>query len=160
MRRPVIREMRSWSEIMSSATELSVSFREASMLSSFSACGTVRGNPSSTKLSHAGRRKEKGTRLSEKAACDARDWPFTYPFLHALLFSSWSRIMPTMISSETSPPASMIFLASTPSAVFFATWSRSISPVARWQTQNSSRIRGACVPLPIHTNKHHQQKRG
>ena len=82
----------------------------------------------------------------------------TYPFLHALLFSSWSRIMPTMISSETSPPASMIFLASTPNDVFFVTCSRSISPVARWQTQNSSRIRGACVPLPIHTtNTQHQQ---
>jgi hypothetical protein len=24
-----------------------------------------------------------------------------------------------------------------------------MSPVARWHTQNSSRIRGACVPLPV-----------
>ena len=45
-----MREMRSWSEIMSSATESSVSLRDASIASSFSACGTVRGNPSSTKL--------------------------------------------------------------------------------------------------------------
>jgi hypothetical protein len=55
-----MREMRSRSEIMSSATEFSVSFREASMASSFSACGTVRGKPSSTNLSHPGRREERG----------------------------------------------------------------------------------------------------
>ena len=55
----------------------------------------------------------------------------THPFLHALLFSSWSRIMPTMMSSETSPPASIIFFASTPSGVFLTTCSRSMSPVAR-----------------------------
>ena len=58
--------------------------------------------------------------------------------------------MPTMMSSETSPPASMIFFASTPRGVFFVTCSRSMSPVARWHTQNSSRIRGAWVPLPAH----------
>ena len=79
----------------------------------------------------------------------------TYPFLHCLLFSSWSRIIPTMMSSETSPPASMIFFASTPSDVFFDTCSRSMSPVARWHTQNSSRIRGACVPFPV---THHTQQ--
>lgn len=72
----------------------------------------------------------------------------THPFLQALLFSSWSLIMPTMMSSLTSPPASMIFFASCPSWVCFWTCSRSMSPVARWQTQNSSRMRGACVPLP------------
>lgn len=54
-----------------------------------------------------------------------------------------------MISSLTSPPASMILLACLPSSVFWAICSRSMSPVARWQTQNSSRIRGACVPLPV-----------
>ena len=80
-----------------------------------------------------------------------------HPFLHCLLFSSWSRIMPTMMSSETSPPASMIFLASTPSVVFFDTCSRSMSPVARWHTQNSSRIRGACVPLPIQARRRRRQ---
>lgn len=74
----------------------------------------------------------------------------TYPFLHALLFSSWSLIIPTMMSSLTRPPASMIFLASIPSFVFLVTCSRSMSPVARWHTQKSSRIRGACVPFPTH----------
>ena len=72
----------------------------------------------------------------------------TYPFLHSLLFSSWSLIIATTISSLTRPPASMTFFASTPSFVLRATWSRSMSPVARWHTQNSSRMRGACVPLP------------
>lgn len=55
----------------------------------------------------------------------------TYPFLHVALFSNWSLIIPTMISSLTSPPASIIFFASTPREVFLATCSRSISPVAR-----------------------------
>lgn len=73
----------------------------------------------------------------------------THPFLQPLLFSSWSLIMPTMMSSLTSPPASMIFFASLPSLVCFWTCSRNMSPVARWQTQNSSRMRGACVPLPV-----------
>jgi len=53
-----------------------------------------------------------------------------YPFLHSLLFSSSFLIMPTMISSLTRPPASMIFLASRPKGVFLATWDRSMSPVA------------------------------
>jgi hypothetical protein len=72
----------------------------------------------------------------------------THPFRQALLFSSCSLIIPTMISSLTRPPASMIFFACTPSGVFWATCSRNMSPVARWHTQNSSRILGACVPLP------------
>lgn len=42
----------------------------------------------------------------------------------------------------------MIFLASTPSGVFFVTCSRSMSPVARWHTLYFSRMLGACVPLP------------
>ena len=54
----------------------------------------------------------------------------TYPYLHSLLLSSSFLIMPTMISSLTRPPASMIFLASRPKGVFLATWDRSISPVA------------------------------
>ena len=48
-----MREMSSWSAMVSSTTESSVSFRDSSIASSFSACGTVRGNPSSTKLATA-----------------------------------------------------------------------------------------------------------
>ncbi len=55
----------------------------------------------------------------------------TYPFLHSLLFSSWSRIMFTMMSSDTSFPSSIIFFACLPSSVFAATCARSMSPVAR-----------------------------
>lgn len=44
--------------------------------------------------------------------------------------------------------ASMIFLAATPSSVLFETSSRSMSPVARWQTLYLSLIVGAWVPLP------------
>ena len=72
----------------------------------------------------------------------------TYPFLQALLFCSWSLMIPTMISSLTRPPASMIFFASTPRGVLAATCSRNKSPVAKWQMQYSSLILGACVPLP------------
>ena len=72
----------------------------------------------------------------------------THPFLQDLLFSNCSLIMPTMMSSETRPPASMISFAFTPRAVFFCTCSRSISPVAKWHTQNLSRMLGAWVPLP------------
>ena len=53
-----------------------------------------------------------------------------------------------MISSLTSPPASMIFLACLPRSVPWLTCSRSMSPVARWQAQYFSLSRGACVPLP------------
>ena len=59
MRRPVMREMSSWSAIVSSTTESSVSFREVSIASSFCACGTVRGNPSSTKLQTKTKTKKK-----------------------------------------------------------------------------------------------------
>ena len=72
----------------------------------------------------------------------------TNPFLQALLFSSWSLIMPTTMSSETRAPWSIIFFASRPSCVLAAIWSRNMSPVAKWHIQNSSRIRGACVPFP------------
>ncbi len=72
----------------------------------------------------------------------------THPLLHSLLVSSWSLIMPIMISSLTSPPASIIFLASLPRAVCCATWVRSMSPVARWQTQYFFWRLGAWVPLP------------
>ena len=61
---------------------------------------------------------------------DVLGFKSTYPFLHSVLFSSSFLIMPTMISSLTRPPASMIFLASRPSGVFLATWDRSMSPVA------------------------------
>ena len=67
----------------------------------------------------------------------------THPFLHDLLFSNCSLIMPTMMSSERRPPASIISFAFIPKAVFFWTCSRSISPVAKWQTQNLSRMLGA-----------------
>ena len=145
-----MREMSNWSAMVSSTTESSDSFRDVSIASSFCACGTVRGNPSSTKLHQKTERKKKRQNTTRSTA--AGD---TYPFLHCLLFSSWSRIIPTMISSETSPPASMIFFASTPSDVFFDTCSRSMSPVARWHTQNSSRIRGACVPFPVYTRNNY-----
>jgi hypothetical protein len=45
----------------------------------------------------------------------------TYPPWHSLLLLSSSLIMPIMMSSETRPPWSMIFLASRPRGVFFAT---------------------------------------
>lgn len=44
-----------------------------------------------------------------------------YPFLHSALFSSSFWIMPTTISSDTSPPSSMIFFAARPSGVLAAT---------------------------------------
>src|SRR6266404_9885592 len=50
MRRPVMREMSNWSAMVSSTTESSASFLVTSIASNFSACGTVRGNPSSTNL--------------------------------------------------------------------------------------------------------------
>ena len=85
------------------------------------------------------RRNEEGKNLKRH---------LTHPFLHSLLFSSWSLIIPTMISSLTRPPASMIFFASLPKSVCFVTCSRNMSPVARWHTQNFSFIRGAWVPFP------------
>lgn len=54
----------------------------------------------------------------------------THPLEHSALFSSSVLIMLIMISSLTRPPASMIFFASRPSAVFAATCARSMSPVA------------------------------
>ena len=63
--------------------------------------------------------------------------------------------MPTMISSETSPPAFLIFFATT-LRVFFVTCSCSVSPVVRLQTQNSSPMGSAWMPLPL---QHGQTKR-
>ena len=178
MRRPVILEISNWSSMTSCTTESSFSFRDLSMSSSMVAWGTVRGKPSNTNLtkvrgqhsiepnaheqtvrlrcqqslgatSPGARAFEAATRPLGRARRYSTGAKATYPFLQALLFSSWSLIMPTTMSSPTRPPASMTFFASTPSFVLRETWSRSKSPVAMWQTQNSSRMRGACVPLPV-----------
>lgn len=50
----------------SSTTESSFSLRSESIVSSFSACGTVRGNPSSTKLCRR-RQTCQGTRYDASA---------------------------------------------------------------------------------------------
>lgn len=73
----------------------------------------------------------------------------TDPSWHSLFSSNCDLIMPMTISSETSPPASMIFLASLPSSEPALTCSRSMSPVAKWHTLYFSLIQGACVPLPV-----------
>jgi hypothetical protein len=52
-------------------------------------------------------------------------------------------IMLIMMSSLTSPPWSMIFLASLPRLVFFATWARSMSPVALRPVNRGSQIQSA-----------------
>lgn len=90
----------------------------------------------------------------------------TNPSWHSLFSSSCFLIMLTMISSGTSPPCrfdgkvslgkkneakkrtrgrtwSMIFFAETPRGVLLVTSSLSMSPVARWQTENFSLIVGA-----------------
>jgi len=157
----VIRETRSWSEILSSYDRIEHLFPRGEHRVEFSRLrDRTRENRRAQSLSLTHERQKDNpktqvndTRFANEMDAYSRDdddrrESFTYPFLHAWLFSSWSLIMPTMMSSETSPPASMIFFASTPSAVFLTTCSRSMSPVARWQTQKSSRIRGACVPLP------------
>jgi hypothetical protein len=54
-----------------------------------------------------------------------------------------------MISSLTSPPWSIIFLACLPRSVPCLTCSRSMSPVARWQMWCASLMLGAWVPLPV-----------
>jgi hypothetical protein len=72
----------------------------------------------------------------------------THPRAHSLFSSSCCLMMPTMISSLTSPPWSMIFLASFPSSVPCLTCSRSMSPVARWQTLYAALMLGAWVPFP------------
>lgn len=73
----------------------------------------------------------------------------THPSEHSLFSSSCCWIMPTMISSLTSPPWSMIFFACLPRSVPCLTCSRSMSPVARWQTLYASLMLGAWVPLPV-----------
>lgn len=115
----MIRAIRRASGILSSIALSSFLSSALSMSSSFSAWGTVRGKPSRMK-----------------------------PFLQSLLLASSDLIMPIIMSSETRPPASMIFLAALPSSVCFETWARSMSPVARWQQLYFSEMEGACVPLP------------
>src|SRR5690606_23676773 len=53
-----------------------------------------------------------------------------------------------MMSSETSPPVSMIFFASSPGGVWALTAARSMSPVEIWGMPNFSVMNAACVPLP------------
>src|SRR6202035_4310787 len=68
------------------------------------------------------------------------------------LASDWLRrasIMRTTRSSGTSPPASMIGLASRPSAVSRATSSRSMSPAATCGMPRRTATRDAWVPLPL-----------
>ncbi|MNY68068.1 hypothetical protein D3C86_2057740 [compost metagenome] len=53
-----------------------------------------------------------------------------------------------MMSSDTSPPASITFLASMPSGVPAFTAARSMSPVEICGMPNFSQMNLACVPLP------------
>lgn len=72
----------------------------------------------------------------------------THPSLHSAFELSSSLIIPTIISSLTRSPLSMIFLASLPKSVCRATCDRSMSPVDKWHTQYLEEMLGACVPLP------------
>src|SRR5690606_1202531 len=62
--------------------------------------------------------------------------------------ASFSSIRALTISSETSPPASMIACALRPISVPAATAARSMLPVESWTMPRSSTRRLACVPLP------------
>ena len=53
-----------------------------------------------------------------------------------------------MISSETNSPASMTALARRPVGEPADIAARSMSPVAKWQTQYFSTMEGDCVPFP------------
>ena len=53
-----------------------------------------------------------------------------------------------MMSSETSAPLSMIFLAASPSGVPAFTAARSMSPVEICGMANVSLMKVACVPFP------------
>src|SRR5204862_521001 len=92
--------------------------RSASIRSSASACGTVRGKPS---------------RIKPRAASG---WAIR------------SAIMSMMMSSGTSFPASMIALTRWASGLSEATARRSMSPVASCTSPCFSSRRFACVPLP------------
>ena len=118
IQRPPMRSLSSSSSIANSTTLVMALPSAASSSASFSACGTVRGKPSSAK-----------------------------PLAHAFE-PRFSRMMPTTMSSLTSPPAFITRSASLPISVPADTAARSMSPVARWHTQYSSTSFGDCVPLP------------
>mmetsp|Transcript_1691 Transcript_1691/g.3689 ORF Transcript_1691/g.3689 Transcript_1691/m.3689 type:complete len:215 (-) Transcript_1691:37-681(-) len=59
-----------------------------------------------------------------------------------------SRMMPTTMSSETSPPAFMTAAALSPTSVLAETAARSMSPVESWGMPSRSSILGPCVPFP------------
>lgn len=107
--------------LLQTTTELLENFRHRQMpetiaiiYCTFSACGTLLGNPSSRK-----------------------------PLLHSGL-SKFLLIILTTRSSLTNAPSSMIFFNLAPSSEPEATSALSISPVDKWQTQYRSLKRGAC----------------
>src|SRR5690606_32061130 len=118
VRRPDSRRITSSSSTTSSSTTSSPVPRSASILSSATACGTVRGNPSS--------------RNPSDASGSARR----------------SRTMLMVISSGTSWPASMYAFARTPSGVAAATFARKMSPVEIFGTDRWAAMNSAWVPLP------------
>src|SRR5215471_14221616 len=83
-----------------------------------SACGIVRGKPSNR-----------------------------YPLAQSGALSR-SLTRPTMMSSDTSAPLSITFLAASPSGVPAFTAARSMSPVEICGMPNASLMNVACVPLP------------
>src|SRR3972149_1033792 len=69
------------------------------------------------------------------------------PFSQSLAWRR-SRMMPSMMSSLTSCPASMIALAFLPSSVAFSAASRRMTPVEMCGTSSSAASFWACVPFP------------
>ena len=69
--------------------------------------------------------------------------------LEQSLSSILSLMMPTTISSPTSPPASMTAFAFWPTSLPAATAALNMSPVESWGAPSLSTSFGACVPLPL-----------
>jgi hypothetical protein len=101
MSRPVMREIRRASGIFSSIAWLIFCCLLASIESSFSAWGTVRGKPSRMKLrTRQSRRGQSAVLVGEIRRRETR----TNPSWHSLFSSSCFLIMLIMMSSETRPP--------------------------------------------------------
>mmetsp|Transcript_14053 Transcript_14053/g.46870 ORF Transcript_14053/g.46870 Transcript_14053/m.46870 type:complete len:235 (+) Transcript_14053:201-905(+) len=116
--RPQMRSVRISSATCSARTARTHSPVSARQASSICAWATVRGKPSRTN------------------PCSQSDSVMR------------SLMMPTTMSSETSPPACMIAAACLPTSVPAATAARSMSPVESCGAPNLATSFGACVPLP------------
>jgi len=150
----VMREMRSWSQLLRWTTESLFSLRSERMPSSFSACGTVRGSHQTRILLTRGvgqtfkyqERKNNGQESSRRAEALINEKQ-SLTSSYKLIIFSWSLIHSNHNVRPLPDTGIHDFLRLNSKRSFLRNMLRNMSPVARWHMQYLSRISEPVSPF-------------